>query len=273
MDLAATKASMIAAQQELLEKVVIAWPDGGSVAGAFAHSMLALYEWENSNPSDRYEMMSPFRHSSLYVQENRNNIVRTALDIGADWLLQLDGDESFRPELLRILMRTADMETRPIVAGLYTNVGKIDEDSESGGIVIINCAYNEVSDGQYASIEVPDDSMAPFCVGAVGSGILLTHMSIFEKLEEPWFWIHWFERTDDRGEQVRQIMNEDIGFCRSAREAGYEIWVDPMAECIHWKALPLMPSTMRTYLREAEEVFKSMRDNKKRPGKEQKEIV
>lgn len=261
-DMAAVKASMANPPRE---KVVVAWPDGGSVAGSFAHSMLALHEFERSNPTEQYEMLPPFRHSSLYVQENRNNIVRTALDIGADWLLQLDGDESFRPELLRILMRTADAETRPIVAGLYSNVGVIDEDNASGGIVIVNCAYNEVEDGQYAPIEVPDDDMRPFEVGAVGSGILLAHMSVYREIEQPWFWIEWFERLDENGEQVRQIMNEDIAFCRRAREAGYEIWVDPMAECIHWKSLPLMPSTMRTYLREAEEVFKSMRAGEKRP--------
>lgn len=240
------------------EKVVVAWPDGGSVSGSFAHSMLALYEFERSNPNDRYEMLPPYRHSSLYVQENRNNIVRTALEIEADWLLQLDGDESFRPELLRVLMRTSDRETRPIVAGLYSNVGVIDEDNASGGIVILNCAYNEVEDGQYAPIEVPEH-MTPFQVSAVGSGILLAHTDVYRAIPQPWFWIEWFERLDENGEQVRQIMNEDIAFCRRAREAGYDIWVDPLAECIHWKALPLMPSTMRTYLREAEQVFVSMK--------------
>ena len=225
------------------EKVFVGWPDGGSVNARFAMSMINLHRFELQEPDGRYEVIEPGHDSSIYIQENRNALVRRAKFHKADWLLQIDADESFSPNLLRQLMRTADKLTRPIVAGTYANIGRVSENN----VEVLDCVYREVADGQYMTMQIPDD-MQPFKCDAVGTGVFLTHMSVFERMKYPWFWCDLFL---DPTKDDPQFMNEDIGFCRNAREHGYHIWVDPMAEVIHWKVVPLSPSTTRKFIEKA----------------------
>lgn len=233
------------------QKVVVGWPDGGNVASLFAQSLLGFQAFEMLHPNDDYEVVQYSARSGLYVQENRNRLVKALLEEGADWLLQLDGDESFQPYLLRQLMQTADSVERPIVVGLYTNLGGIDD--RTGAITLINCIYKEAEDGRYTAVDPPED-LQPFEVAAAGTGVMLCHRSVFEKLEYPWFWVDLYENEDGS----TQMMNEDLGFCRAARVAGFPIWCNPLAEVVHWKSLPLVPSTVRQYLRETERVFSDM---------------
>jgi hypothetical protein len=232
------------------QKVLIGWPDGGSVHGMFTKSMLALQHYELSNPSDSYRLMDPIRAEGLYVTENRNELVRQALDAKADWLLQIDGDESFSPDLLRILMRTADEYKRPVVVGVYANIGSV---VENGGFNIVDCIYAETDDGQYRGV-VPPDNMQPFQVDAAGTGIFLTHMSVFKKISAPWFWLEMIQLPSKKV----QFMNEDIAFCRILREHGFPIWCDPLAEAIHWKRLPLVASQMGKFIKKAQDTLATL---------------
>lgn len=232
------------------DKVFVGWPDGGSVNARFALSMINLHRYELMEPSGQYEVMEPGHDSSIYIQENRNALVRRAKFHGADWLLQIDADESFQPNLLRQIMKTADKITRPIVVGLYANIGRVGENN----VEVIDCIYREAPDGQYMTINPPDD-MQPFQVDAAGTGIILTHMSVFEKMKYPWFWCDLFQ---DPNKEEPQFINEDIGFCRYARDNGYEIWCDPLAEAVHWKTVPLSPSTLRKFIKDAWNAKESM---------------
>jgi hypothetical protein len=238
------------------QKVAIGWPDGGSVTGAFTLALVELFRFEMMNPNDDYELVQPLRQSSLYIQNNRNNLVMDARDVKADWLLQIDGDHHFAPNMLRVLMSTADKITRPIVAGLYSNIGHT---NDNASVQIIDCVYGEVENGQYRALTVPDD-MQPFQCDAIGSGILLVHMSVFYKLKFPWFWVELFQ---DPQKLLPQPMNEDIAFCRYARSEGYQIWCDPRPDIAHWKSLPLTPSTMRKFLTKAWAVKDDMEKVKK----------
>ena len=223
------------------QKAMIGWPDGGSVRGNFMLSMLALQEYEIKNPSDKYELMREFgRTSGLYIQENRNQLVKCAQFHKADWLLQIDGDESFKPNLLRMLMENADAAEKPIVVGLYSNVGILNDVSAE----VIDCIYKETESGEYMTISATEDP-TPFQVDAAGTGVMLTHMSVYDKISFPWFWVELYQSPSKK---EPQMMNEDIAFCRAARHVGFPIWCDPKCEVTHWKTLPLVPSTMRTFL-------------------------
>jgi hypothetical protein len=52
-------------------------------------------------------------------------------------------------------------------------------------------------------------------VAALPCGFMLIKMDVFKKLPKPWF------VTD-----CREELGEDVFFCRSARAAGYEVWLD-----------------------------------------------
>lgn len=239
-----------------MERVYIGFPHGGKVDGAFAKSLLDLQRFEDKHPNNDYELVDISYSASLYIEENRNNLVRMAQHMKADWLLQLDGDETFDPMLLRMIMRTANKETRPIIFGLYANVGDLDSDG-NGSVTLLDMIYDEAPDGTYIGI-VPPDNMQPFRVAAAGAGVMLTHMSVFDKIEYPWFTVAYISPEG----QDRQFMNEDICFCRVAREAGFNLWCDPLVQVTHWKTVPIMPSLLRNILGKAKE-FKASLEEKK----------
>lgn len=236
-----------------MQKVMIGYPVGGAVHPAFAKSLLDLQRFELTTPSPDYTLVDIEYSASLYVQENRNNLVEWALEKQVDWLLQLDTDEKFQPTLLRQLMNTANADTRPIVFGLYSNVQPAPAQAE-GAYYHVDMIFREVETGEYMTINPPSDSK-PFRIDAAGSGILLTHMSIYKRIAYPWFWLDMIQPL---GKTRPQIMNEDIAFCRAAREAGYPLWCDPMAEAQHFKSIALLPSTFRHFLERAREVEKEM---------------
>jgi GT2 family glycosyltransferase len=212
--------------------------------------------YECLNPSEEYDALSlPVEYSaSLYVQENRNLLVEMSRDRKADWLLQVDTDESFEPTLLRQLMTSAKQCEASIMYGLYTNVQMGPRDAE-GSFFVVDMIFRELADGQYSNI-VPPSDLRCFQVDAAGSGVLLTHMSVFEKLAYPWFWL---DLILPLGKTRPQVMNEDISFSRLAREAGFALWVDPKAEARHYKTVALLPSTFRHFLGRAQQFQEAMK--------------
>ena len=61
---------------------------------------------------------------------------------------------------------------------------------------------------------------------AVGMGVCLIDMKVFEKIEKPFF---HFE-THESG---KVLVGEDAWFCRQAKKVGYEIWCEPSIKIGH----------------------------------------
>lgn len=233
---------------EQKEKVMIGFPVGGSCHPAFTKSLLDLQKFELTNPDENYELVKINFSAGLYVQDNRNQLVDEALDFEYDWLLQVDSDEQFKPELLRQLMRFAKKDTTPIVFGLYSNALHAEGEVEDA-FYCVDMIYREVETGEYSPI-VPPSDVRPFEVDAAGSGIMLVHTSVFKKMEYPWFIATYCLPI---GKKRLQPMNEDIAFCRSAREAGYHLYVVPLAEATHYKTLGIKTSLFAHFMQRAED--------------------
>lgn len=232
---------------------MIGYPVGGSVHPAFTKALLDLQRFELLEPSGEYELLPVEYSASLYVEENRNVLVDLAVREGAEWLLMLDTDESFEPTLLRRLMSVAHPDERPIVFGLYSNIMQAPQQTE-GAYLHVDMIYRETEDGQYSSV-VPPSDMRPFYVDAAGTGIMLTHISVFDQIEFPWFTLDYILPT---GKHRPQVMNEDISFCRKARQAGYKLLCDPLSEAKHYKTMALLPSTFRHFMERAKQVQDEM---------------
>jgi hypothetical protein len=245
-----------------MTKVMIGYADGGKVDSEFSICVADLMWFELKNPTSAYEIL-PFQHAKdIYPPENRNRLVRKAFDLGADWLLQIDPDETFAPHTLRIMMRTAHELTRPVVTGHYANIANMDFDG-NGAFTVCDMVFEEGENGMYRNV-IPSGDMQPFPVAACGTGMFLTHMSVYNQIPYPWYELAYFKSSE---QDELQPMNEDIDFCRKLRMAGYEIWCDPMAEVTHWKTVPLKPSTTRKWLEESMKESDALRaDQKERAG-------
>ncbi len=59
-----------------------------------------------------------------------------------------------------------------------------------------------------------------------GTGLLLIDLTVFDKLEGSWF-------NFGRDSQGALALGEDVWFCNTARDAGYDVWVDPTIQVGH----------------------------------------
>lgn len=146
-----------------------------------------------------YDLIFPGIKDSCYIVHNRSELVNAALQNNADYLLFVDGDMKFQPEILEQLMK----HDKDIVGAAY-NYRRLPLESTAK-------FPRETED------EMPDKL---FKVDALGTGMMLIKMSAFEKIPKPWFSMKY----DDNG---RVEIGDDIWFCLQAQKGGIDIWCDP----------------------------------------------
>jgi hypothetical protein len=169
------------------EKIAILVPHTGSVSTAWAVNFRSL----QMPPGTRY-----FFGRGTPWDVARNNLVREALDIKADWVFFWDSDILLKPDAMLTLLA----HRLPIVSGLYW------AKKQTGPTL---AAWLKRGDG-YAPIATWAGRMIR--VDVVGMGCCLIHADVFRKVQEPWF--KWTS------------VSEDFYFCENAAKAGFSIHVD-----------------------------------------------
>jgi hypothetical protein len=137
------------------------------------------------------------------VVGNCNTIFRNAI---GEWVWLLGDDHVFNPDiLLRLLQHDVDIVV-PLVL-MRTPPYKP---------VVMARECDELDEHGHVQYEVAFDLPAAGLheVLAAGSAGMLIRRHVIEEMADPWF------ETDGRG------LNEDLTFCRKAREAGFRIWCD-----------------------------------------------
>ena len=209
-------------------KVTIGSCDPGSVNGSFAYRLIQLAQARSSR-------LGPFVRikGSGLLSKQRNRVVKQFLDnTDSDWLLMLDSDEQLTVPAFDALIDTAHDKDRPIVAGLVfagfgvpgkpypKPVPAIFQDSDNGFLPLYKYDKNAV-----------------FEIDAAGTGCLLVHRSVLEKMREVadpnqgkdwcWFW---------DGPVKGEWIGEDLLFCRRAKALGFTIHVNTAAILPHQKS-------------------------------------
>jgi GT2 family glycosyltransferase len=143
----------------------------------------------------------------------RNNVVKAALEEGTEWVLFLDDDQTFPPD---ILMRLLEHD-RPIVGGLYVQ----------RGAPFYPIAYTSIlEDGSYLPLNLvnhPTEGLVK--VVGLGTGGMLIRAEVFHALSDAGYDGEWFTHTTEK--------SEDLMFCDRAIEAGFEVFVDVSARMGH----------------------------------------
>lgn len=136
------------------------------------------------------------------ITSARTWIIQKALDDGATHVLFVDHDMVFPPNALDTLLK----DDKDIVGVEYF---KRKFPKEPTYKPIDNIEKDELYKATY-----------------VGTGLMLVNLKIFEKMTKPWF---LFGR-DSNGQP---IIGEDVWFCKTAQDCGYEVWIDPTIKTGH----------------------------------------
>lgn len=111
-----------------------------------------------------------------------------------------------------------------IVSGLYA-VG------DSGRVNAMRLV-----DGKPSAVDSMVFSLAdgPIQVDGVGFGFVCMKRGVFESLPRPWFQI---QQIEIEAADFPVNLSEDYSFCLKAKDAGYQIWVEPEVRVKHLKSV------------------------------------
>ena len=137
---------------------------------------------------------------------SRTRLVKQAQELGATHMLYIDHDMYLMPSP-NALGRLVD----PITA-------LVEQDKD-----VIGAPYNFRSlplKSTASPISDLSDKTQPYKCNVVATGFLLIKMSVFDKIEKPYF-------NFGRDENAELVYGEDTWFCQQCIKAGLDVWADP----------------------------------------------
>lgn len=164
----------------------------------------------------------------------RNQIIREFLATNAEWLLFMDTDQTFPPDIIDRLLDSADVDERPIISGLVMAYRP-----KRAMKISPACVHMDDEGNLRAPTSIPSDRF--WEVAGVGAGCLFVHRRIYEAIlaenpdtAYPWFEYKTWNRIGPNGEPVVDSMGEDYVFSlRAGRHA--PVLVDTNIRCGHIK--------------------------------------
>lgn len=170
-------------------------PTRESMPTAFVQSFFLL-----NRPEETYTIL--LQGSSYAAQ--RNTIAAT---FEGDWLCFIDADMMFPPDTLIRLLKHGDLD---IVNGAY-------------------CRRTPPYDFMVWDLDErpikPPIRMELQEVGLAGTAFTIIRRRVFEKMPQPWFEHGKFNNP--------HAADEDVYFCRKARQLGFRVWTDPTVQVWH----------------------------------------
>lgn len=187
-------------------KVFIAVPCMDQLPARFCQSLAMLQRAGDTQVG--------FEIGSL-VYFSRNNLAKAAIKAEADWVLWLDSDMTFPPDLLQRMLRICEENGLDFLSGLYFRR------NPPYSTVLYDRLEATEKGASFTTFEsVPDDL---FEIGGCGFGgvlmktdVLMDVMGKFKRMFDP---------LDGLG--------EDLSFCWRARQCGYKLYCDASLEMGH----------------------------------------
>ena len=187
-----------------MKKILIAIPSGDDLAAEFVQSLLAL------RPVDHVEIK--IQTGSL-VYLSREILSAYAINNGFDYVLWLDTDMVFKPDLLEKLIED-DVD---MAAGLFFQRRP---PCEPAIWKTIECGEGENRfDAKY--LDYPEEQL--FEIDACGMAAVLVKGEVLRAVHERYH--RTFEPISGYG--------EDISFCIRAKNCGFKIWCDSRVKVGH----------------------------------------
>jgi glycosyltransferase involved in cell wall biosynthesis len=212
------------------EKVCITWCHTHTVSNEFAVSLADIIRSRGSRIGSFHCV-----EGTGLLSKSRNISIKHFLDYSkCDWLLMLDADERISIEAFDKLVDAADAEKRPLMAGLYFAALWIDGNLRPTPLIFKN--ENEKGVLPYDNYE--ENSIIP--IAAAGTGFLLIHRSVFEKMREALTnencgpdWC-WFQDGPING---NRWLSEDLSFFARIHNLGIPVYAHTGAIADHHKPM------------------------------------
>lgn len=241
------------------ERVTIGYPHLNEFGANFVDSVLRMIAYDKLHGDHLMNSSGLMNQGALVSVWGRGGELAHARNTGAasflssdsDWLLWIDTDMGFEPDALEKLMYVADPVTAPIVGGLCFIETDYSHDFRGGlrsslSPTLYDWAWIEPASGMPGAYKmIPRTEWEPETVtrvGATGTGFLLTHRSVYEKISA---WSEaqsdgaapphiWFERIPGPD---GEFCGEDVSFCLRAHQVGLKILVHTGVTTTHQKAV------------------------------------
>jgi len=230
-------------------KLMIGYPSSGSVDIDFMNSLITFQK------SDFHKwnlMLGGISATGCLLDDNREKIIEGFLDHKPDnpseyppeWLVCLDTDIAFKPEIIYGLYEAADPIERPIVtAGYFTWI--------SGQFTICWMRKSPKDNGCVTLTEVKTEVQE---IDACGMGCCIIHRSVFEKIKakydhDAWTWFGREPAQLLRLNGNRTHLGEDVSFCKRAQSVGAKIWGHGGLQVDHMKKRAENVDTMQERLK------------------------
>lgn len=200
--------------------VVVGYVRGEKVDGHYFESMLKLV-MTNQRILEVHGVIS-----GPAVALMRNKVcARVLYETDAQWLLFIDTDMKFEPDLLDRLLKAAHPFLRPVVGGLCFA-------ADTFGGQIKPTLYTGDGPGDVLW-DYPRDQLIK--IPETGAACLLIHRSVLDKLAGHYTPMPWFADELQNGKQV----SEDRVFCRRLKEVGIPLHVHTGVKLGHSKVQPI----------------------------------
>jgi hypothetical protein len=231
------------------ESVFVATPHTVNVTAAWSWSMLCML----ANDIQGHQMLvrggGPMmaKATPMNLTVVRNQFCAQTLDNGADWLLLIDSDAGFEPDLAARLVQAADPIERPVVGALAFMVESAQSDGMGGyhwrpAPTIYDWGGPGGKPGFFVRWEYPDNTVTR--VGATGCHALLVHRGVLEAMQAA-YGATWFDRIGVA--EVDGLLGEDFSFCAKAQKLGVPVHVHTGVKTTHQQTVWLSEETFTVH--------------------------
>lgn len=202
-------------------------PNG--LSASFHKSLLDLIQHDGGRHLGKYGAV---RSAGYGLPEARNYLAEKTLEVGADWLLFIDADMGFRPDVVDQLLAVAHPTDRPVVGGLCF----VWKDRGSDGFNGVRSEplptiYDYIDGDFHSRSHYPANQLVP--VAATGTALLLIHKSVLERVRDE-YGPSWFDRLPRK---AGGLMGEDISFFMRTGSLGVQAFVHTGIRTTHHKEI------------------------------------
>lgn len=184
--------------------VFVSMPSGSEIP---VHTVQSLMNWQ----MHRREKAIFSMKLDTYIEKARNEAVVQAVQAKATHLMFIDSDMYFPPDGIERLLK----HEKEIVGGLYF-----------GRLHPKPMAFR-IKDNQSVSVD-PRKEHGLVEVDFIGTGFMLINMSVFQKLDPPFFSFSYHPEEiglPATGDKFAP-KGEDVFFCMYAKSKGVQVWCD-----------------------------------------------